>query len=125
MFLTDLISWWYFCGWGVFLSSLKTRLSDTVDLFSFGDMLRTLFKPYRQISAGTTASEALDVKIRIFFDRLISRFVGLFARLTIILVGIVALLLEIIIGGILVIIWPVIPVLPVFGIVLMIMGVTF
>lgn len=125
MFMVDLLQWWYFRGWGVFFSGLRTKLGDTADLFSIGDMFRTLFKPFRQISAGASGSEALDAKMAQFFDRLISRIVGMFARLTIILAGTVVLILELIFGTILMILWPVVPLLPVCGIVLMIMGVTF
>ena len=94
-------------------------------MFSFGDMLRTLLKPYRQISAGVADSDALDARISAFFDRLVSRIVGMFARLTIIFAGIIVMILECVLGILMLILWPVVPMLPVFGIVLMVVGVTF
>lgn len=124
MFLTDLISWWYFRGWGIFLANFKRKLGDTADMFSFGDMLRTLFKPYRQISAGAADSDALDARISAFFDRLVSRIVGMFARLTIIFAGIIVMILECVLGILMLVLWPVVPVLPAFGIILMVVGVT-
>lgn len=125
MFMVDLLQWWYFRGWGVFFSGFKTKLGDTADLFSIGDMFRTLFKPFRQISAGTAGSEALDAKMAQFFDKLVSRVVGMFARLTIIIAGIIVLILELLAGIIMMIIWPVVPFLPIVGVILMALGVTF
>lgn len=118
MFLTDLIQWWYFCGWGLFFSNFKVRLSDTLDMFSFGEMLRTLFKPYRQISANASGSI-----VNRAIDKLISRFVGMFARLTIILAGLIVMILEIVFGMIVMITWPVMPMLPIAGAILMVSGV--
>ena len=115
MFLVDLISWWYFRGWGIYFGDFKRRLSDTADMFSIGEMLMTLFKPYKQISAGADSA----------VDRLISRFVGFFARLTIIIAGVVVLIFEAVFGLLAAVIWPVVPMLPIVGIVLMVAGVTF
>ena len=122
MFLTDMISWWYFKGWGVYFTGFKRKLEDTVDFFSISDMLRTLFMPYRQISAGASG-EALDSKISAFFDRLISRIVGFFARLIVIFAGVIVLVLEGVVGIIVGIAWPVMPLLPVLGIILTVVGV--
>lgn len=120
MFMVDLISWWYSRGWGVFLSGLKKRLGDTFDTFSIGEMFRTLFKPYRQISAGTDGTAISNA-----VDKLISRFVGMFARLTLIIAGVMVLIFEGLAGVIVAVVWPVVPVLPVFGIIMAIVGVTF
>lgn len=115
MFLVDLISWWYFRGWGIYFDDLRKKLGDTADMFSIGEMVRTLFKPYKQISAGADSA----------IDRLISRFVGFFARLVIILAGLILLAVEVILGLLLAIIWPVVPLMPIVGIILMVVGVTF
>lgn len=122
MFLVDLVSWWYFKGWNAYFGDFKRRLSDTVDLFSFGEMFRTLFKPFRQISANASG-EAIDSKISAFFDRLVSRFVGFFARLAIILAGMVVLIFEVVFGAVIGILWPVVPLMPIAGIVLFVVGV--
>lgn len=115
MFLVDLISWWYLRGWGIYFGDLKKTLGDTTDMFSIGEMVRTLFKPYKQISAGADSA----------IDRLISRFVGFFARLVIILAGLILLAIEVIFGLLLAIIWPVVPMMPIVGVVLMVVGVVF
>ncbi|MBQ3309081.1 hypothetical protein IJG78_00190 [Candidatus Saccharibacteria bacterium] len=119
MFVVDLIQWWYFRGWGVYLASLKTKLGDTLDFFSIGQLFRTLFMPYRQISAGSTELGGPSA----FFDRLISRLVGTFTRLFIIIFGGFLIILEAILGVCLAIIWPLIPLLPILGIALTVMGI--
>ena len=115
MFLVDLISWWYFRGWGIYFGDFKRRLNDMADTFSISEMLLTLFKPYKQISAGADSA----------IDRSISRFVGFFARLTIIIAGVVVLIFETVFGLLVAVIWPVVPILPIFGVVLMVTGVVF
>lgn len=122
--MVDLLQWWYFRGWGVVGKDLKNTLIDTVDLFSIGQLLRTLFKPFKQISTGAEG-DAVDAKIAAFFDRLVSRVVGFVVRTGIILAGVVVIVLEVIFSGLMVIIWPLVPFLPIVGIVLTIAGVSF
>ena len=124
MAITEMFLWWYSSGWKVFVGKLKTALSSITDFFSMGSLVRTLFKPYRQISAETTRDGAsLDIKFHMFLDRLISRIVGFFSRLTLLLVGIIIIIFGGIISFILAILWPIIPLLPIVGIVLTAMGV--
>lgn len=119
MAITEMFLWWYSSGWKVFVGKLKTALSSITDFFSMGSLVRTLFKPYRQISAETARDGAsIDIKFHMFLDRLISRIVGFFSRLTLLLVGIIIIIFGGIISFILVILWPIIPLLPIVGIVL-------
>lgn len=123
MSVVDLFQWWYFKGWGVAWLDLKTMLGNTVDLFSIGQLLRTLFKPFRQISANT-GGDAVDAKISAFFDRLVSRVIGAIVRIGIILTGTLVILVESIFTLLMLIIWPLIPFLPIAGIMLSIAGIT-
>lgn len=117
--------WWYSSGWKVFVEKLKTALGNITDFFSMGSLLRTLFKPYRQISAEHAGEQAsLDLKFHMFLDRLISRIVGFFSRLVLLLTGVLMIVVGGIISLVLIILWPFIPLLPVAGIVLTAMGVT-
>lgn len=109
--MVNLLSWWYTGGWATFAASLKNRLSASLDYFSISSLLRTLFQPFRQIDAGGRGLQAL-------VGRLFSRLIGAVVRLIILLVGLVVLLCEIVIGAALLVLWPLIPVLPVVGIVL-------
>ena len=124
MAITEMFLWWYSSGWKVFIGKLKTSLSSITDFFSMSSLVRTLFKPYRQISAESAGEHAsLDIKFRMFLDRLISRIVGFFSRLTLLLVGLVIIVFGGIVSLILIILWPFIPLIPVVGIVLTALGV--
>ncbi len=124
MAITEMILWWYSSGWKVFIGKLKTNLSSITDFFSMSSLLRTLFKPYRQISAESASEHAsLDIKFHMFLDRLISRFVGFFSRLTLLIVGLIIIVIGGLISLILIILWPFIPLIPIAGIVLTMLGV--
>lgn len=123
MLATGLISWWYSDGYKLFASKLWTKLGDTIDLFSISSLLKTLFAPYRQISANASG-ESIDAKILAFVDRLVSRMVGGVARLGIVLAGIVVIFIQFIGSLLCLIVWPLMPMLPVVFIMLAITGVT-
>ena len=118
MFMVDMLSWWYSRGWGVFVDGFKTRLRDSADFFSIGQLFRTLFKPYRQISANSTGRG-----MEAFFDKLLSRVIGFFVRVFIIVFGGIALLIESLLGFVLIVAWPFAPVLMIVGVVMSVMGV--
>ncbi len=123
MLASGLISWWYLDGYKLFASKLWTKLGDTIDLFSIGSLLKTLFAPYRQISANETG-DSIDAKILAFVDRLVSRMVGGVARIMIVFCGIVVITIQFV-GSILsLLVWPILPLLPVVFIVLFFAGVT-
>ena len=125
MAIAEMFLWWYSSGWKVFVGKLKTALSSITDFFSMGSLVRTLFKPYRQISAEVARDGAsLDIIFHMFLDRLISRIVGFFSRLTLLFVGIIIIIFGSIFSLILIILWPIIPLLPVVGIILTAIGVT-
>ena len=123
MLTTGLISWWYIDGYKLFASRIWTKLGDTADFFSIGSLLRTLFAPYRQISANASGN-SIDAKFMAFLDRLVSRLVGGVARLGIILFGIIVIILQLILSIASLIIWPLLQVIPIICIILSIMGVT-
>ena len=97
------------------IARIKEHVTRALDTFSLIQLLRTLFAPFRQISAGGV-SGSLDVKFRAFLDRLVSRFVGAIVRLIVIGIGLGYLLLLGIASLIWLIVWPFIPVLPLIAI---------
>jgi SNF family Na+-dependent transporter len=97
------------------------RLEATADFFSIGLLARNLFAPFRQIAAGR-ARGPLDVQLRAFFDRLISRCIGMLVRLFMMLFGMAAIFLNGVIGGISLMLWILMPVLPLLGLVLFLTG---
>ena len=123
MILSDLIIWWYSGGIKFFASKLFDKLKNTADFFSISELLKTLFSPFRQISAGGTTALSLDARFQAFLDRLFSRFVGAFIRIFIILLGIIVLIFQSIFSFIFILIWPLLPIAPLASIVLFLNGV--
>ncbi|MDN5819805.1 MAG: hypothetical protein L0H38_03575 [bacterium] len=121
MFLVGILSWWYGDGWRARMSLVISRLDRTIDYFSIDLLAKTLFSPFRQISAGKV-SGSLDVKIRAFVDKLISRLIGAAVRTVIMIVGGLAILLHTCWGLIIVLGWLVIPIVPVVGAIGWILG---
>ena len=121
MFIVGLLSWWYGAGWRQRFSMLKERLANTMDYFSIDLLAKTLFAPFRQISAGSV-SGSLSVKMHAFFDRLVSRAIGGMVRTITIIVGVGAIFIHSAIGVVSVVVWAFIPLLPLFGILLFITG---
>ena len=110
------VSWWYTAGWKRLLFQINERIDRYVDYFSFSLLVRTLFSPYRQISAGRVQGP-LAVQWRAFVDRLVSRMIGAMIRIAVLIVGLVAVAIIALVGFIQLIIWPIVPVLPLLGIV--------
>lgn len=97
------------------------RVKATIDYFSIDLLAKTLFSPFRQISAGGVRGP-LDVQIRAFFDRLISRCIGAVVRLVMIGVGSAVICLHLLAGGFVLVLWAFVPLLPLAGLVLFVMG---
>lgn len=117
------LRWWYSAGWlWVFDSVLVRRCNWILETFSAGDLARTLFAPFRQTYAGKIKG-GLDVQIRAFFDRLISRAIGFVVRGFLLLMAGVGMMVVLVVAVALLIIWPLIPLLPFVGVALMGMGV--
>ena len=125
MAIAEMFLWWYSRGWSVFAQKIKIALSNITDFFSMSDLLRTLFQPFRQISASSaTADSSLDLRFHMFIDRLVSRIIGFFSRLLLLIAGTLIIIVGGIISLVLIILWPVIPLAPIAGIILAIIGVT-
>jgi hypothetical protein len=121
MFILGILSWWYGAGWRQRVTMLREKIASTMDYFSIDLLAKTLFSPFRQISAGKVQGP-LGVQMRAFADRLISRVIGGMIRSFMIVIGAAAILLYSIIGGVFVVLWAVVPLLPIVGIVLFVSG---
>ena len=122
--LINMLFWWYAKGWGIFAKSIFSKERRLADFFSISLLVKTLFEPFRQISAGGTSSEALDARFQAFIDKSVSRFIGFFIRFFIILFGIISMAALLVVSIVLVLCWPFVPFAPVAGVVLCTMGVT-
>jgi len=119
--MVSLIGWWYGAGFLVRLRGLGAALGRTADNFSIGLMLRTLFNPFRQIDAGATG-KGIGEAFQAFLSRLISRAVGFVMRTVMILVGSLVLLVQLAGSLVVILLHLAVPILPVAGVMLMLVG---
>lgn len=87
------------------------------DQFSIPLLFKTLFQPFRQISVGKVDG-ALEDKMRAWLDRLVSRVIGAFIRIMVIIVGLVAMIGVALFSVLRVAVWLMTPIAPFLGIVL-------
>ena len=126
MLAVSFLQWWYSRGWMIYFQGLRERMRNLADFFSIGLLLKTLFQPFRQISANETGeSGGLQGSLIAFFDRLLSRVIGFIVRICVIILGVIAMTLQLVFGLALAILWPCVPLLPIAGIVVSSMGVVF
>lgn len=105
----EFVSWWYGRGW---LEAWKTAGSwvKKVQLtFSIPLLVRTLFSPWKQIIS--MPGRSIEAKFRAVIDNLVSRTIGFFVRLFALLAAGVIMLFAAIIGFVVAILWPTIPII--------------
>ncbi len=123
--IAEIVFWWYGTGWRVFLQKIRNIFSRTADFFSMSSLARTLFKPFRQISAESAKQNvSLDLKFQMFLDRFVSRFIGFFSRLFLLIIGAITIIISGVFSCIILLLWPLLPLLPIAGIVLTVLGIT-
>lgn len=124
MVLLEMFSWWYAHGWLIFIKKIRSLLTSITNFFSMDSLVRTLFQPFRQISADTAgSSSSLDIKFHMFLDRLVSRIIGFFSRLLLLIAGLIIIIFGGSLSLILIVLWPFVPFLPIAGIIMSITGV--
>ncbi len=121
MFIVGLLGWWYGAGWRERARMIGERLAKAYDFFSLDLLVKTLFAPFRQISAGRVRG-SLDVQIRAFFDRLLSRCIGAIVRSIMLVVGTVWILTLTIAGLVEAVLWLFVPFFPIVGAVMFAIG---
>lgn len=122
MLIVSLISWWYGAGWRRQASLSGERLASMMDYFSIDLLLKTLFSPFRQISANSHVDGSISAKFQAWLDKLISRFIGGMVRIIIILTGVLVLLATSVYGILTLLVWPLLPLLPILGLILSVSG---
>lgn len=122
MLALSLVTWWYSAGWRDQAALCSSRLSRVSDQFSITLLLKSLFAPFRQISADAPSRGGLDAKFRAWLDRLISRGIGAMIRFVLIVIGVVFLACEVIIATVRLVFWPLLPLFPIAGLVLWLAG---
>ncbi len=122
MFLVGLISWWYGRGWMEQVRRSGGMLLQTLEFFSIGQLITTLFSPFRQISVGSGGAGSLSMRFSALLDRLFSRVVGAFIRSFTILAGAIVIVIQSVYAGLIMALWLVVPVLPLIGLAAYLLG---
>ena len=112
MLFKDFLKWWYGPGWATRLSMLSNHLKNMSEFFSLGTLLLTLFAPWRQNVVTARSDQALGDKFNAGLDNMISRLVGFFVRIFMMITGVIALFVTLVLNTIYIIIWPIIPLSP-------------
>lgn len=123
MFLVGIFQWWYGNGLLQYIRQSFLSVLRTADFFSVGLLLKTLFNPFRQISAAPVGG-ALSVQLSAFFDKLFSRAIGAVVRSMVIIVGLLMILLRFLWMIVGIIMWLALPLMPFIGIILWQLGVS-
>ncbi|TAL14176.1 hypothetical protein EPN95_04190 [Patescibacteria group bacterium] len=121
MFLVGILTWWYGDGWRERAVMVGGRIARSNDYFSVGLLLSTLFSPFRQISAGRVDG-SFATQLRAIADKLISRMIGAIIRSFMIVFGLVVILLQAIFGGVVLAVWLFVPLFPIIGLLMMVIG---
>lgn len=114
MVIFSLFSWWYTTGWLTLVQKCGGRLQSTLKFFSVGQLLGSLFAPFRQISAGRVQGP-LAVQFRAWGDRVFSRVIGAVVRLMIIVLGLLVVLALTLVCVACIAVWPLLPLAPFIG----------
>lgn len=122
MFLVGLLSWWYGRGWIGQWKRMLERFQATVEFFSIGQLIGTLFAPFRQISASGSGGTGFGAAVRSMLDRLISRCIGAIVRLMTIIAGSIVIVFQALYECILIVGWWFVPALPIIGVLLFAIG---
>lgn len=120
--LISLFSWWYGKGLAWRAGRILDGIERSMNTFSLGLLLRTWFSPFRQIDANVGQGGSLDMQFRKAFDKLFSRFIGAFLRTIVMLVGVFWITIRATWGLISLILWVLMPILPVVFVVIFATG---
>jgi hypothetical protein len=109
MLLVSFLKWWYGSGWMGAIDSLKPRLANVADEFSLGQLLQTLFAPWKRIITypGASISERFQASL----DNMFSRCVGFVVRVFVIIAAIIVLLFVLVVTCFEIMVWPLLPLL--------------
>lgn len=121
MVIVGMITWWYTAGFALVLRSVGRRLMGLFDFFSIDLLLKTMFSPFRQISAGQVDGP-IGVQLQALVDKIMSRMIGAAVRSVVMLAGIVSLVVMVVFSALYVAMWLLLPVLPLIGLTLALAG---
>lgn len=101
------IKWWYTSGWHKTFKRAGNYLSDNLRMFSVETLLKNLFDPWKRIT--TSPGSGINAHAQAFMDNAVSRMVGFFVRIFVLLAALISSILFVLIGLIEIVIWPLLP----------------
>lgn len=107
------MKWWYGDGWKKQLASIGSGVKNITSAFSVKILLSTMFNPWKQIVSRSFADTALEDKLKASLDNLVSRTIGFFVRSVTLFIAAIAVLVNLTVRTVILITWPLIPVLPI------------
>ena len=123
MFLVGIFQWWYGAGWVRHARRSYVGILRTADVFSLALLLKTLFNPFKQISAGGGGT-SFPAQFQALVDRLFSRAVGATIRSLTILIGMAVISARAVWTLCSIALWTILPLVPLIGVALWLSGVT-
>jgi hypothetical protein len=118
MLIMAFLQWWYGPGWQDTATRVTNRTRALYLEFSVPILLRTLLSPWRRII--TAGEGSFGQRGRALVDNAVSRLVGFMVRVIALFTALILMGLTIGLGGLLVLVWPLVPVA---GIALLVLGV--
>jgi hypothetical protein len=109
MLVIGFLQWWYGPGWRDMGHRVLGRAGSFARHFSLPILLRTMFQPWRRIM--TPSGGSLQQRVQAMLDNLVSRWVGFSIRLLSLIAAVILMVATTIIGGLLFLLWPALPVI--------------
>lgn len=105
--LFEFFAWWYGPGWVQAWRDSLVWTQKVQRAFSVDVLLKTLFSPWKRIVS--LPGRSLDEKFRAAIDNLVSRVIGFFVRLMVLIVAFVMMAATLVAGVALAALWPLVP----------------
>lgn len=109
MLALEMIQWWYGLGWLRLIADVRGAIIRVNQVFSTAILLRTLGAPWRRII--TYGGNSIADKFKAALDNLVSRMVGFAVRSLVLLTAVLSIVVIAVGGLILLVLWPLLPVL--------------
>ncbi|HKR82042.1 MAG TPA: hypothetical protein VJR27_03500 [Candidatus Saccharimonadales bacterium] len=108
----ELFRWWYGAGWQKMIHNITVGPVSVERNFSVAILLETLFAPWKRMI--TVSGKALDARIQAMLDNLVSRCVGFFVRLFVLIAAALSIAGTFVAAVAVAAAWPLVPALIVY-----------
>lgn len=108
----EMLRWWYGTGWLEAVHRIGSWTKGVERTFSLSLLAQTLFSPWRRIIS--SAGKGLDARMHAAMDNLVSRCVGFVIRFIVLIAAGVSILVALTAGVVMVVLWPLLPVLVIY-----------